>query len=99
MLLNLKSASPVIPQPVLEPYAVVSAEDVTILSICGCDTDLLVAAQPPIGMIVEQELATRNDAEVLNREPHIDGVLADMRFAEQGEPLLITPPAGWELDP
>jgi hypothetical protein len=84
--------------PVEEPYAVVSAKDVAILCINGDDTGCLVAARPPIDLIGEQELATPNDAEVLNREPHIDGILADMRF-QAGAPMLITPPAGWERDP
>jgi hypothetical protein len=81
-----------------EPYLVVDADDVVVVSICGCDTCCLVAARPPVDHVTEQDLAREQDVALLNVEPHKDGSSAEMRFQDPA-PTMITPPAGWQRDP
>jgi hypothetical protein len=82
-----------------EPYPVINAEDVAIMSISGDDCACLVGARPPVSRIDESDLATSDDVLVLNLEPHKDdGTVADLHF-ENGAPMMVTPPAGWEHDP
>ncbi len=82
-----------------EPYPVINADDVAILSISGGDCDCLVCAQPPVGRIDERDLATPDDVLVLNLEPHQDdGAVPDLHF-EDKSPMFITPPPDWNRDP
>ena len=85
-------------QAAKEPYPVVDAGDVAILSIDGNDCDCLVAAQPPVGRIDERDLAMSNDVMVLNLEEHWDRTVAQQR-CEEGAPMLFTPPADWDRQP
>jgi hypothetical protein len=77
-----------------EPYPVVSAEDVDILSIAGMDCDYLAGAKPPVCRIEAHELATSDDVVVLNW----DDLKAAPRFDNNG-PWLVTPNANWQRDP
>jgi hypothetical protein len=51
-----------------------------------------------VDLIGEQDLARDQDLRPLNVEPHADGILADVRFQDEG-PTMVTPPAGWQRDP
>ena len=77
-----------------EPFPVISADDVAILSITGNDCACLVAARPPVSRIDDHELAMQDDVVVLNW----DGLQTDPRF-EDGAPMMFTPPAGWQREP
>lgn len=81
-----------------EPYPVVEAQDVVIMSIGGDDCACLIGAQPPVGRIDERDLARADDVLVLNLEEHEDRSVAEQR-SEAGAPMLFTPPAGWEHQP
>jgi hypothetical protein len=81
-----------------EPYPVIDADDVVIMSISGDDCACLVAAQPPVTRIDDGDLATRDDVLVLNLEPHKDdGAVADLRVDDTS--MMVLPPPGWERDP
>ena len=67
-----------------EPYPVVEAGDVTIMSIGGDDCMCLVAADPPVARIEEHDLATSEDVLVLNLEEHPDSRTVAEQRCEQG---------------
>src|SRR5207248_8357618 len=79
--------------PAAEPLAVVSSDDVEIVSLRAADRDTLVVGIPPVtGPLV---LAAVGDVELQGIEPDADGMIPDFHMDERSvTPMIVAP-----LDP
>ena len=76
--------------PAAEPLAVVSSDDVEIVSLRAADRDTLVVGIPPVtGPLV---LASPGDVEIKAVEPDADGMVAAL-YVDEGlvTPMIVAP--------